>query len=56
MTRNLIPTSGVSLVCMILREILSNCGNLHNSALPNGSFRVDNPSRIAALGKPSGRL
>src|SRR5215469_16502169 len=31
-TRNRIPTLGALLVCMILREIPSNCGNLHNSA------------------------
>ena len=30
--RNLIPTSGASLVCMTPREIPSNCGNLLNSA------------------------
>jgi glyoxylase I family protein len=48
LTRNLIPTSGASLVCMTLREIPSNCGNLHNSALHIRCFPRQDSRRMTS--------
>src|SRR5215468_11672605 len=49
-TRNLIPTSGASLVYMTQREIPSNCGNLHNSALYIWCFQCGTLGGLRALG------
>ena len=49
--RKLIPTLGASLVCMTRREIPSNCGSLHNSALHIRCFSMQDPWRKTSQGQ-----